>query len=101
MTKEEKKILCRVCGKSFKPCSYCQSHADTFRWRNFACSKECAEKYIAEAEAYRASLHKKDKIVQEVLEETNATNEDSVQEVLVKKTSRRKAENIDENRVID
>ena len=50
-----KKIPCRVCGKLFKPCGYCQSHADTFRWRNFACSRECAEKYISETIAYRNS----------------------------------------------
>ena len=56
---EKKKIPCRVCGKPFKPCAYCQSHADTFRWRNFACSKECATKYINDTIAYRESLKKK------------------------------------------
>ena len=50
---EVKKIKCRVCGKLYKPCSYCQSHSDIFRWRNFACSRECANKYINEAMAYR------------------------------------------------
>lgn len=48
----KKQIPCRVCGKLFKPCAYCQSHADVFRWRNFACSIECATKYINEAVAY-------------------------------------------------
>ena len=53
-----KKIPCRVCGKLFKPCGYCQSHKDIFRWRNFACSKECAQKYISETIAYRESQNK-------------------------------------------
>ncbi len=53
---EKKKIPCRVCGTLFKPCGYCQSHGDVFRWRNFACSKECAEKYISDTIAYRDSL---------------------------------------------
>ena len=53
-----KKIPCRVCGKLFRPCGYCQSHADTFRWRNFACSRECAEKYISDTTAYRELQHK-------------------------------------------
>ena len=53
---EKKKIPCRVCGKLFEPCSYCQSHADVFRWRNFACSRECAAKYIDDTIAYRESL---------------------------------------------
>lgn len=52
---EKKKIPCRVCGKLFEPCSYCQSHADVFRWRNFACSRECALKYIDDTIAYRES----------------------------------------------
>ena len=53
---EKKKIPCRVCGKLFEPCSYCQSHADVFRWRNFACSRECATKYINDTITYRESL---------------------------------------------
>lgn len=51
-----KKIPCRVCGRLFEPCAYCQSHADVFRWRNFACSKECATKYINDTLAYRETL---------------------------------------------
>lgn len=52
---EKKKIPCRQCGKLFVPCAYCQSHADVFRWRNFACSIECAKKYITSAVEYRES----------------------------------------------
>lgn len=55
----KKMIPCRVCGKMFEPCSYCQSHVDVFRWRNFACSPECAKKYINEASAYREEQRKK------------------------------------------
>lgn len=57
MTKQ-KMIPCRVCGKLFKPCGYCQSHSDIFRWRNFACSRECAGKYINDTIAYRELQHK-------------------------------------------
>lgn len=57
---EKKKIPCRVCGKLFEPCAYCQSHADVFRWRNFACSRECATKYINDTIAYRESLKNKE-----------------------------------------
>lgn len=55
----KKRIPCRVCGKLFEPCGYCQSHADIFRWRNFACSIECAQKYINDTIVYRESLSKK------------------------------------------
>lgn len=55
----KKMIPCRVCGKNFEPCAYCQEYNEVFRWRNFACSKECAVKYINEATAYRDSLKTK------------------------------------------
>lgn len=55
---ENKKIPCRVCKKLFEPCSYCQSHDNIFRWRNFACSIECAYKYLRDTEAYRESQKK-------------------------------------------
>lgn len=51
----KKMIPCRVCGNLFEPCATCQAHNDMFRWRNFACSRECAEKYITETIAYRNS----------------------------------------------
>lgn len=51
--KEKKLIPCKVCGKMYEPCAYCQSHADTFRWRNFACSIECANKYVVDAKNFR------------------------------------------------
>lgn len=58
----KKQIPCRVCGKLFTPCAYCQSHADVFRWRNFACSIECATKYINEAVAYIENKEKNIKL---------------------------------------
>lgn len=88
---ENKKIPCRVCGKLFVPCAYCQSHADTFRWRNFACSKECAIKYINDTITYRESLKNKDNEVSEKVEVISEEN--SVKEPIttrkrnIKKTS--------------
>lgn len=56
----KKMIPCRVCGKPFEPCAYCQSHTDVFRWRNFACSMSCATKYINDTIEYRKSMKNKD-----------------------------------------
>lgn len=81
---EKKKIPCRVCGKLFEPCSYCQSHADVFRWRNFACSIECATKYTNDTIAYRESiknkktLDKNEKIVSKIATENETKSEDVV-----------------------
>lgn len=82
---ETKKIPCRVCKKLFVPCAYCQSHSDVFRWRNFACSRECATKYIDDTIAYRESLKNKDNEVSEKVDVV--TEEISVKEPI---TTRKK-----------
>lgn len=78
-------IPCRVCGKLFKPCGYCQSHSDVFRWRNFACSRECAGKYISDTTAYRELQHKND--VSELLSNKGKINSEKETS---KKTNKKK-----------
>ena len=99
----KKMIPCRVCGKLFEPCATCQAHNDMFRWRNFACSRECAEKYIAETIAYRNSS-KEDKTNDDSIIDNVVTVES--QEEKSNKTNRRykrkkstnEVENINEER---
>lgn len=82
----KKTIPCKVCGKQFEPCGYCQKHGDVFRWRNFACSLECANKYIAEAIAYREKNNKveeitqpvEEKIIETVIEPENKTKTEDI-----------------------
>lgn len=93
---EKKKIPCRVCGKLFEPCSYCQSHADVFRWRNFACSRECAIKYVNDTIAYRKSIKNKktsdknEKIVTKITAENGTKGEDVNTIMITKKKSTKK-----------
>ena len=99
---EKKKIPCRVCGKLFEPCAYCQSHADVFRWRNFACSRECATKYINDTIAYRESLKNKEtETVKEVEHIVSATENVSVEKSTTtrKKTAKKTSTDIIENTV--
>ena len=99
-----KKIPCRVCGKPFKPCGYCQSHADTFKWRNFACSRECAEKYISATTAYRNSSKEVNHTNGNVIEaEPSTIGIDSDEKYIIrrkcnKKKSANDAETINEER---
>ena len=98
---ENKKIPCRVCGKLFVPCAYCQSHADTFRWRNFACSRECATKYINDTILYRDSLkNKKNEVSEkaEVVSENISVEEPIMTRKKYKKTSTIIVENEIENK---
>lgn len=88
---EKKKIPCRVCGKLFEPCAYCQSHADVFRWRNFACSKECATKYINDTIAYREALKNKEsktiQAVETVIEDVSVEKPTTTRKKTSKKNS--------------
>lgn len=90
MTKK-KKIPCRVCGKLFEPCAYCQSHADVFRWRNFACSRECAVKYINDTIAYRNSTKNNAKAPAEVKQETAKKDYVQNENVILQKKVNKKA----------
>lgn len=88
-----KMIPCRVCGKQFEPCSYCQSHSDVFRWRNFACSIECAKKYVNAAEKYREEERKKGEKASNPVTENKAEeiiHADKVVEVSKKKSDKKK-----------
>lgn len=76
---EKKKIPCRVCGNPFEPCAICQSDNKMFRWRNFACSLKCAEKYIGDTIAYRESQRQKDvSTIADTETVSNVTTEDVV-----------------------
>lgn len=85
----KKMISCRVCGKMFKPCSYCQEHSDTFRWRNFACSLECAKIYIDKTITYRESQNNKEQMTtkngKEIVERHTTSTKRRTKKAIVKK----------------
>lgn len=41
------KKICRICGKEYTPCSYCENDKMTFHYRTICCSRECASIYLA------------------------------------------------------
>ena len=70
-----------------------------FRWRNFACSKECATKYIRDTITYREALKNKKNTMDEAVEpfikdvsveKTTATR---------KKISKRNSTNVSETEI--
>lgn len=96
---KKKLIPCRVCKKLFEPCAYCQSHSDVFRWRNFACSKECATKYIHDTIAYREALKNKKSTMDEAVE--TFIKDVSVEKTTAtrKKISKRNSINVSETEI--
>ena len=41
------KKKCRICGKEYTPCSYCENDQMAFHYRTICCSRKCAEVYLA------------------------------------------------------
>lgn len=47
------KKICRICGKEYTPCSYCENDQMAFHYRTICCSRDCAQKYLAKVLAAR------------------------------------------------
>lgn len=45
---------CRICGKEYTPCSYCENDKMAFHYRTICCSRKCAEIYLARVLEARA-----------------------------------------------
>lgn len=45
--------VCKACGKRYEACRT-PNPSGIFRWRDVACSIECAQKYLAAIEASRS-----------------------------------------------
>ena len=48
--------ICKVCGKEYEACH--TPNPGIFRWRDVACSPECAQKYIYEVMVARGEIEK-------------------------------------------
>ena len=84
---------CKVCGKMYTPCAYCENEKTAFHWRTVACSKECGYEYLRQVMEARNPNTEIEEI--KVENETVVTNEEvttveSVEEVTKKKTSKKK-----------
>ena len=40
------KKICRICGKEYTPCGYCEGDKMAFHYRTICCSRTCAEVYL-------------------------------------------------------
>ena len=46
--------ICKACGKEYEACR--TPNPGVFRWRDIACSPECAEKYIHDVQVARGEI---------------------------------------------
>lgn len=61
---------CKVCGKMYTPCGYCESDKSAFHWRTVACSYACGQEYLRRVMEARS----KNKEKTENKEETTTSN---------------------------
>lgn len=47
-------LICKACGKEYEACR--TPNPGIFRWRDIACSEECARKYIFEVQLARGEI---------------------------------------------
>lgn len=73
------KKKCRICGKEYTPCSYCENDKMAFHYRTICCSRKCAEVYLArvlEARQKTSKVNESDSVSQE-----SATLKDDAQTI--------------------
>ena len=77
-----KKQPCRVFGKLFTPCGYCENDDTAFHWRSIACSYECGKEYLRRVlEARQKDVSKEDDTstaVKDSVEQETVQNEQKV-----------------------
>ena len=73
------KKKCRICGKEYTPCSYCENDQMAFHYRTICCSRKCAEVYLSrvlEARQKTTKVNESDSVSQE-----SATLKDDAQAI--------------------
>ena len=64
------KKKCRICGKEYTPCSYCENDKMAFHYRTICCSRKCAEVYLARVLEARQKVNE--------IKESEAISQESV-----------------------
>ena len=59
------KKQCRICGKIYTPCGYCEGDQMAFHYRTICCSRECAKIYLARVLEARGQLKDSIPVAQE------------------------------------
>ena len=64
------KKICRICGKEYTPCSYCENDRMAFHYRTICCSRACARIYLDRVfEARNKSQAKESEVVMQSSED--------------------------------
>lgn len=86
---------CRICGKMYTPCSYCEGDKMAFHYRTICCSKECAKVYLSNVLKARGKTEDIPKVEPDIVHESQ--EELSVNKPKYKYTRKTKKENESES----
>lgn len=76
---------CRICGKEYTPCSYCENDQMAFHYRTICCSRKCAEIYLARV--LEARSKQKETVSDNVKNEDTNQEKNESENIEVKDTS--------------
>ena len=101
------KKICRICGKEYTPCSYCENDKMAFHYRTICCSRKCAQVYLSRVLDARQKLseNKESEIVnlesQNVVDESQYVNQNQIVEEKPKRRYTRKKQTESESENIE
>ena len=90
LAKAKKK--CRICGKEYTPCSYCENDKMAFHYRTICCSRKCAEVYLSRVLEVRQKaneIKESEAISQESVVLNNGTQSFEQNQIVEEKPKRR------------
>ena len=103
------KKICRICGKEYTPCSYCDKDTMAFHYRKICCSTECAKIYLSrviEARKTKTSIHDSENVsisvnpVENIDEKSNDTMPTDIDKPKRKYTKKIKEESENSEKIV-
>lgn len=95
------KKKCRICGKEYTPCSYCENDKMAFHYRTICCSRECAVVYFARVQEARGKKVENTQTVEQSQAEIEARSNDVNSDLNQQMTEKPKRRYVKKKQVIE
>ena len=76
------KKVCRICGKEYTPCSYCENDTMAFHYRTICCSTACAKIYLQKVLEARSKSEHIEYNVNEKSKKRKSTKNNSTSQII-------------------
>lgn len=95
------KKMCRICGKEYTPCSYCENDMMAFHYRTICCSKECARVYLQRVLEARGEIKNAENSSDEKPRKKRNTKKDNSEVVVSETQNSEDASIVKENQSVE